>query len=79
MLITIRVPSLELCGKKQANLVNLWRTTETDTNDKMKRKNNETINDDIDEWKMGWLFEIANVCRWSKIFFFKACMKENFV
>ena len=48
MLISVRVPSLELWEKKRANLVNLLITTETDTNDKMKRKNNETINDDID-------------------------------
>ena len=46
--LLLRVPSLELWEKKRANLVNLWRTAETDTNDKMKMKNNETINDDID-------------------------------
>ena len=48
MPITIRVPYLQLWGKKRANLVNLSRMIETDRNDKMKRKNNETINDDTD-------------------------------
>ena len=29
-------------------MVNLWGATEKDTNDKMKIKNNETSNDEID-------------------------------
>ena len=28
---------------------------------------------------MGQLFKIANACTWSKLFFFKACMKEDVV
>ena len=28
---------------------------------------------------MGWSFKLANVCRWSKIFLFKVCMKEDVV
>ena len=28
---------------------------------------------------IGYLFKLANVCRWSKIILFKACMKEGLV
>ena len=37
MLTSIRVPPLEVLGKKRENLVNLQRTTKTDRNDKKEK------------------------------------------
>ena len=65
-------------GKTWLSFRERFKQTEMMTR-KDSERINERINDDIDHNNGGNYLNYFNVCRWGKIFPFKACMKEGLV